>query len=137
MRDTRIDGLKERIMELEDSARGLQSENRRLRSALLDARHAMEDQDIFGDDPRVTAAIRKIITALGMPPVVEKLGTAAADTSVRTGAGGAHEHDQQEHCRYWQLRWHYACPCGWIDRKENYETEPATCPECGSSPTVK
>ena len=24
-----------------------------------------------------------------MPPVVEKLGTAAADTSVRTGAGGA------------------------------------------------
>ena len=36
-----------------------------LRRALRDAQHAMEDLDVFGDDPRVTAATRKIITALG------------------------------------------------------------------------
>lgn len=65
MSDTRIDGLKARIMELEDKFRAEQLENRRLRSALIDAQHAMEDQDVFGDDPRITAAIRKIITATG------------------------------------------------------------------------
>lgn len=39
--------------------------------------------------------------------------------------------------RFWRLRWHYACPCGWFDLQSNYKTEPETCPECGSPPTVK
>ena len=36
--------------------------------------------------------------------------------------------------RYWPLRWHYACGCGWYARKEGFVEEPKYCPECGAEP---
>lgn len=44
---------------------------------------------------------------------------------------------QSERRLVWALRWHYICDCGWIAKKSDFETEPATCPKCGQPPKAK
>lgn len=36
--------------------------------------------------------------------------------------------------RAWVLRYHYACDCGWIQRRSDFVREPEKCPECGAKP---
>lgn len=69
------DYLEKRERDLEERINAMLKDRETMLAALIEAQYAMEDRDIFGDDPRVSAAINRV------KDVIRKVAPAAAEVS--------------------------------------------------------